>query len=356
MLTAIDLTPARYVISMAILVSRASPNPTTREEQLWQHELRQAVRDVDELCNLLGISPSELPLAHDASRRFPLLVPRGFVARMQPGNPRDPLLLQVLPLAHEDRRAPGFITDPVADLAAQVVPGLLHKYRQRTLIVATGACAVHCRYCFRRNFPYQESPDIHKLWQTVVRQTAANSAIHEVILSGGDPLMLPDHLLRALVEQLAGIEHLRRIRVHTRLPIVLPSRVNEELLTWLRGTRLTPVLVIHANHPAELSADVARAVTRLADVGIPVFNQAVLLRGINDDVNVLAELCERLIDLRATPYYLHQLDRVSGAAHFEVDQATGEQLIRALRERLPGYAVPRYVREVAGQPSKTILA
>jgi EF-P beta-lysylation protein EpmB len=223
-------------------------------------------------------------------------------------------------------------------------------------MVTTGACAVHCRYCFRRHFPYSEGPRSLAEWAPALERLAADSSIEEVLLSGGDPLTLVDSWLGRLAERLASIDHLRRLRVHTRLPVVIPERVCDELLAWLRGTRLTPIMVVHANHPAEISDDVAAALGRLVDAGIPVLNQAVLLRGVNDDADALAELCRRLVDLRVMPYYLHQLDRVAGAAHFEVPEATGRRLVAELRRRLPGYAVPRYVRETPGEASKSLLA
>jgi EF-P beta-lysylation protein EpmB len=341
---------------MAILPSSADVVPSSCGQPNWRRELADAVRDLDELCRLLDLSPSQLGVSRGAMERFPLLAPRGYVARMERGNPRDALLLQVLPRREEEQARPGFVPDPVADEASQLAPGILQKYHQRVLIVTTGACAVHCRYCFRRNFAYDDLPDFPRLWESAARQVAADRSIREVILSGGDPLTIADQRLSRLASRLAQIGHLRRLRVHTRLPILIPSRVNDELLAWLAGTRLTPVAVIHANHPAELDEAVARAIGRLVDAGIVVLNQAVLLRGINDDAQVLASLCERLIDLRVLPYYLHQLDRVAGAAHFEVPRAVGRRLMARLRHILPGYAVPRYVRETPGQPSKTPLA
>jgi EF-P beta-lysylation protein EpmB len=267
----------------------------------------------------------------------------------------DPLLRQVLPLGDELRPQPGFTADPVGDQHAALSPGLLHKYRGRALMVTTGACAVHCRYCFRRHFPYAQTPRSPWAWQGAIDQVAHDETIHEIILSGGDPLTLVDEQLAQLAHRLAEVPHLRRLRVHSRLPVMIPQRVTDELIAWLRGGRLTPIMVIHANHPAELDWDVAAAIARMVDAGIPVLNQAVLLRGINDDVDTLAGLCERLVDLRVMPYYLHQLDRVAGAAHFEVPPAKGRRLVRQLRARLPGYAVGRYVREVRGKLNKVVL-
>jgi EF-P beta-lysylation protein EpmB len=317
--------------------------------------MKEAVRDPRELCRLLAL-PAEFEAgAIRSAASFPLFAPRSYVARMRRGDIRDPLLRQVLPLADEQTSPLGYSADPVGDQSATLSPGLLHKYRGRVLMVTTGACAVHCRYCFRRHFPYSEGPRSAEQWQGAIAQIAADASIHEVILSGGDPLTLVDAHLAALTDELAQISHLRRLRIHTRLPVVLPERVTPELIEWLNGTRLTPIVVIHANHPAELDGDVEAALARFVEAGIPLLNQSVLLAGVNDDVEVLAQLSERLVDLRVMSYYLHQLDRVAGAAHFEVPVERGLELVEALRVRLPGYAVPRYVREVAGAEYKVLL-
>jgi EF-P beta-lysylation protein EpmB len=275
---------------------------------------------------------------------------------MRLGDPSDPLLRQVLPTAAENDPTPGFEPDPVGDGAAARQPGLLHKYQGRALILTSGVCPVHCRYCFRRHFPYHRIPKAAEAWQAARGQIADDRSLQEVVLSGGDPLSVSDERLAELVRGLATTAHLRRLRVHTRFPVVVPERVTDAMLAWLTGTRLTPIVVIHANHTAELDTNVARAILRLVEAGVTVLNQSVLLAGVNDDLESLRALCERLVDLRAVPYYLHQLDRVSGAAHFEVPIEKGRRLVRALRRCLPGYAVPRYVREVPGQLSKEVLA
>ena len=289
----------------------------------------------------------------EAVKSFPLLVPRSYLARMRVGDPHDPLLRQVLPVAEESLDTPGFVIDAVDDQSARVAPGLLHKYEGRVLLIAAGSCAVNCRYCFRRHYPYGEEPRRLDDWEPAITAIERDSTIHEVILSGGDPLLLPDERLAALVERLERVEHLTRLRIHSRLPIVLPDRVNPELIELLRDSRLQPIMVVHANHPHEIAGDCAEALRTLVRSGIPTLNQAVLLRGVNDDVDVLADLCERLVDLGVLPYYLHQLDRVAGTAHFEVPEVTGLELVAQLRQRLPGYAVPQFVREVAGEASKT---
>lgn len=327
-----------------------------RTSRTWTEELRLAVRDPAQLLAVLGLAANDLPeIAHPAPDGFSLFAPWPFIHKIQPRDPQDPLLRQVLPVVDERSRPPGFALDPVGDLAARQAPGLLHKYRGRALLVVTGACAIHCRYCFRRHFPYSEAAG-PSTWQVALEAVARDSTIEEIILSGGDPLVLPDDLLAGLVRQLAEIKHVKRLRVHTRLPVVIPQRVTDELVAWLCGTRLTSVVVVHVNHPQEIDEPTAEALRRLAAVGLPLLNQAVLLAGINDQVETLAALSCRLIEAGVLPYYLHQLDRVAGAAHFEVPQARGRQLVATLRERLPGYLVPRYVHEQPGAPAKIVLA
>lgn len=334
-------------MSRAAGIAAAAPRSTD-----WHRSLANAIRDPDVLVDRLKLPERLRAAARAAASRFPLLVPESYLQRMRPGDPRDPLLLQVLPIEEECRKAPGFAADPVGDAAARRAPGLLHKYAGRALLITTGSCAVHCRYCFRREYPYQQEPRRLDDWAPAFHAIAADRSLGEVILSGGDPLLLADARLAALFERLSVIPHLRRVRVHSRLPIVLPDRVTPELLALLRGTRLTPLMVVHANHPAEIAGDCRDALVALVQRGITTLNQSVLLRGVNDDVNALTELSERLIDVGVLPYYLHQLDRVRGAAHFEVAESRGQELVDELRRRLPGYAVPRYVRETAGAPSK----
>jgi EF-P beta-lysylation protein EpmB len=269
------------------------------------------------------------------------------------GDPRDPLLLQVLPQAAEARETSGYTADPLAEGRFLAAPGLVHKYAGRALLLVTGACAVNCRYCFRREFPYAESGVSRHGIDAALGAVAADASITEVILSGGDPLVADDATLARIVAGLDAIPHVRRLRIHTRLPVVLPSRVDDGLLDALTSTRLASIVVIHANHPAELDGDVAAAVRRLASLPAIMLNQSVLLAGVNDSAPVLRELSERLIDIGVTPYYLHLLDRVRGAAHFEVPADVAVELHQTLRETLPGYAVPRLVREVPGEASKT---
>jgi L-lysine 2,3-aminomutase len=323
----------------------------------WQDALKDAVRDPHELCRLLELPRELAASARKAADEFGLLVPRGYLARIQPGDPDDPLLRQVLPRDEERVDVPGFLADPVGDAAARRgdQAGLLQKYAGRVLLIATGACAVHCRYCFRRHYPYSEVPRSLDAWQPALAEIAADDSLREVILSGGDPLSIVDDTLARLAARLDAIPHLRRLRIHTRLPIMIPQRVTDALVAMLRDSRLTPIVVVHANHANELDGHVASALGRLIDAGIPLLNQAVLLRGVNDSVEAQAALWERLIDLRVMAYYLHQLDRVSGAAHFEVPIDQGRRIIRALRARLPGYAVPHYVQDIPGTSHKSVI-
>lgn len=354
---ALALIPLRSLLSAIRMtpILASSPPSVRPGAACWKRALRDAVRDPAELARMLDLPAEWASQAERAARAWPLVAPRGYVARMRPGDPADPLLRQVLPLEAELIQAPGFVADPVGDAAAERSPGLLHKYQGRVLLVTTGACAIHCRYCFRRHFPYESAPTGIEAWNSALATIAADRSIHEVILSGGDPLTLVDQTLAELTQRLAPISHLRRLRVHTRLPIVIPQRVTDGLLDWLTATRLTPILVLHANHAQELDATVAAATARLSEAGVMLLNQTVLLRGVNDSADALAALSERLLDLRVTPYYLHQLDRVAGAAHFEVPVDTGRRIVTELQSRLPGYAVPRYVQELAGEPGKTVI-
>ena len=300
--------------------------PPDLNDQGWQRELADAVRDPEELCRLLDLPTTVAAEARRAVSDFPLLVPRGFIARMRPGDRLDPLLLQVLPRLSEQNRIAGFSTDPLHELGSLAAPGLVQKYAGRALVLATGGCAINCRYCFRREFPYAES-GVHQAGiETALAAVAADTTIHEVILSGGDPLLLDDRRLGRLISQLEAIPPLRRLRIHSRLPIVLPSRVTDALVAMLAATRLTCVVVVHANHPAELDATVAAAVGRLTGARPLLLNQAVLLAGVNDSAAVLRQLSERLVDLGIVPYYLHLLDRVQGTAAFEVDERSARDL------------------------------
>jgi EF-P beta-lysylation protein EpmB len=279
-------------------------------------------------------------------------VPRGFVDRMRRGDPADPLLRQVLPLARELEAVAGYSLDAVGDIAARVANGVLHKYQGRALLVATGSCAVNCRYCFRRHFPYAGDTAAASRWSEAIDYLRGDRSISEVILSGGDPLSLATPKLAELTRTLATIPHIHRIRIHTRLPVVLSERVDREFLDWFGALPFQRVVVLHANHPNEIDPAVAAASHALRRAGATVLNQSVLLRGVNDEAQTLADLSERLFDAGVLPYYLHQVDRVAGAAHFAVADEVAVALVDALRVRLPGYLVPRLVREVTGAPYK----
>ena len=321
----------------------------------WTGLLSQAIREVDELWRILDLPAALLPAARAAARGFPLLVPRGFAALMRRGDPGDPLLRQVLPLGEELASPPGWTTDPLQEAGCAAAPGLLRKYHGRALLVTTGACAVNCRYCFRRHFPYAELPRGRRWWGPALAELAADPGCSELILSGGDPLTLPDAQLAALIGDAAAIPQLSRLRLHTRLPVVLPERVDSGLLAAIAGSRLTPVVVIHANHANELATAAAAACARLRQAGCLLLNQSVLLAGVNDDAGVLAALSARLVAIGVTPYYLHQLDRVAGAAHFAVEDHRARALVAELAARVPGYLVPRLVREEPGAAGKTPL-
>ena len=321
----------------------------------WQQALREAVRDPRELLDLLGLDRLAPRLSDEAMVQFPLRVPRGFVARMRRGDPSDPLLRQVLPLDDEMRPMPGFGLDAVGDGAAKTAPGVIQKYRGRALLVATGSCAIHCRYCFRRHFPYAEETAARDGWREAVDRIRQDTAIEEVLLSGGDPLSLSNGKLAELTGALADIPHLRRLRIHSRLPIVVPERVDDGLMGWLSTLPWPVTLVVHANHANEFDGTVDAALGRLRAAGVHLLNQAVLLRGVNDSVDALGALSERGFAAGVLPYYLHQLDRVAGVAHFEVDDAHARALHAGLAARLSGYLVPRLVREIPGDTGKRPL-
>ena len=327
-------------------------NPLAWQRPAWQTALTEAVRTPSELLDLLDLPRDLLANYPDAARRFPLRVPRSYVARMRKGDPHDPLLRQVLPLAAEDIVAHDYSDDPVGDLAAMSAPGVLHKYAGRALLVTTGACGVHCRYCFRRHFPYSAANPSIDHWRPALAHIAGDATITEVILSGGDPLSLPDERLAELARELVTIPHVRRLRIHSRMPIVLPVRVDDRLLAWLSDLPLQKVIVVHANHANELDSETRAALRRLGGSGATLLNQSVLLRGVNDETSVLADLSEALFAANVLPYYLHLLDKVQGAAHFNVPEAKARSLLVSLRNRLPGYLVPRLVREVPGEASK----
>lgn len=336
-----------------------TPSPKTRQARqarAWQHALRDAFSRPAELLCHLEIDPTLPQLEAALQADFPLRVPRGFADRMRKGDAADPLFLQVWPAGAEGLSVAGFGLDAVGDKLKLKAGGIVHKYQGRVLVMATGACAVHCRYCFRRHFPYSEALAGREHWREALAQIGADSSISEVILSGGDPLSLSDDKLGEFLDGLDLIPHVRRLRIHTRQPVVLPERVDDGLLALLQRTRLRTALVLHANHANELDEHVAVACSKLREAGVSLLNQSVLLRRVNDDVATLQQLSERLFDCGVLPYYLHLLDRVSGSAHFEVDEDSARALMRELSTRLPGYLLPRLARETAGLPAKEVIA
>ncbi|HHW4677892.1 MAG TPA: EF-P beta-lysylation protein EpmB [Xylella sp.] len=329
----------------------ATLQPPPRWQQLW----RESVRDPRELLALLELDPASAGVSEAAASQFPLRVPRGFVSRMRPGDLNDPLLRQVLPIDAEQRQIAGFGLDAVGDNAARRATGIIQKYQGRILLIATGSCAVHCRYCFRRHFPYAEDTASHDRWQETATLLSADPSIEEVVLSGGDPLSLSTAKLTELTDALRVIPHLRRLRIHSRLPVVLPERIDTALLNWLKALPWPVAFVIHANHPNEFDASVDAALAALRSVGTQLLNQAVLLHGVNDNIDTLAALSERSFAAGVLPYYLHQLDRIAGTAHYEVEDIRARALHAELTARLSGYLVPRLVRELPGERSKRPL-
>jgi len=343
----------------------------------WQHSLKIAFRDSWQLLKFLGLAYEPAPLiANDAGSNldsngksrhlysdigsiqespFALFVTREFASRMRKSDWNDPLLRQVWVDAKEEIVTPGYLKDPVGDSKTELAPGLLHKYHGRVLLVMTGACAIHCRYCFRRHYPYSSAPKSIDEWEPALDAIEADNSIQEVILSGGDPLSIVDSVLSQLLDRLAKIPHLKRLRIHTRFPIVIPSRITSRFIDILSDSRLSKWIVLHINHANEIDDEVYQAVDRMRRSGAILLNQSVLLEGINNDIDSLVTLSEKLINANILPYYLHQLDPVQSAAHFEVPVAKGKQLVVEMAKRLPGFAVPKYVYEKSGEPNKTLI-
>ena len=322
----------------------------------WQESLSDLITDPRELADFLRLDQRLCPAGEQALAQFPLKVPRAFAKRMEKGNWRDPLLRQVWPSFAEERDAPGFTSDPLRERHYNPRPGLLHKYRGRVLLIAAPHCAVHCRYCFRREFDYGENSPARAQWRQAFDHIRADASIEEVILSGGDPLALGDSQLRWLLESISGIGQVTTVRIHTRLPVVIPERVSGGLVAMLRGLRQRVVVVIHCNHAQEIDAEVAAALGALHGAGVSLLNQSVLLKGVNDDAATLSTLSKRLFAENVLPYYLHLPDRVAGTQHFAVTLKAAAVVMRELQACLPGYLVPRLVREDPGEPAKTRLA
>lgn len=321
----------------------------------WQNILKNAITDPKVILEKLELDLGLLPAAQRAADLFPLRVPQNFVAKMQKGNLQDPLLRQVLPLDLELEEVKDFIADPLAEKTANPISGLLHKYHGRVLLTVTGVCGINCRFCFRREFPYAENNPGSLGWEEVIAYIKNDPTIHEVIFSGGDPLMANDNLLEKLTQKISAISHVKTLRIHTRMPLVIPERITPELIAWFSGSRLKPVMVIHCNHPQEVDGQFIEVMQNLRAKGVILLNQAVLLKGVNDTAGTLCQLSIRLFEAGILPYYLHVLDKVRGTAHFEVEEGRARQLIEEITHHLPGYLVPKLVREVPGAKAKVTL-
>jgi len=319
----------------------------------WQDSLSDLVTDPNELLQLLQLNEADLPVGRAAAAQFPLKVPRPFVKKMQLGQWDDPLLLQIWPAQAEEQFSAGYVFDPLAEANSNPVPGLLHKYQGRVLLTAAPHCAVHCRYCFRRHFDYEENSPSRALWQRCFDYIRGDSSIDEVILSGGDPLALSDRQLNWLLDQVDAIEHISTVRIHSRVPVVIPNRVTDELVTTLSNRRTKIVLVVHSNHSNELDTDFASGMAKLSTNGVILLNQSVLLKGVNDNLEILTELSKKLFAANVLPYYLHLPDEVQGTAHFDISRNDATVLLDQMRQSLPGYLLPKLVKEHAGEASKT---
>lgn len=331
-------------------------DPAIREEQNWLDILKNAISDPKLLLKTLNLPEKDFEQSLAARKLFALRVPQPFMDKMEKGNPKDPLFLQVMCSDLEFLQAEGFSTDPLEEQHANITPNILHKYKNRLLFMVKGGCAVNCRYCFRRHFPYDENPGNKKSWQQALDYIAAHEEIEEVIFSGGDPLMAKDHELDWLIKQLENIPHLQRLRIHTRLPVVIPQRITDELCAMLARSRLQAVMVLHINHPNEIDALLHSATQKLTVSGVTLLNQSVLLKGVNDNAQILKRLSDKLFQSGVLPYYLHLLDKVQGASHFLVCDEDAMQIYKTLQSLTSGYLVPKLAREIAGEPNKTLYA
>ncbi|WP_227875870.1 EF-P beta-lysylation protein EpmB [Kushneria konosiri] len=334
-------------------ISLSADGNDSDPDQSWQSQLSGALRDPKALLAAVGLDNRWLQGARDGHEAFEVRVPQAYLSRIKKGDPADPLLRQVLPLGSETQAVAGYVTDPLEEADHTPAAGLIHKYAARVLMITSGACAINCRYCFRRHFPYEDHAASRAQWRKTLDYLRDDESLIEAILSGGDPLVSSDARLSWLVGELDAIPHLKRLRLHTRLPVVIPDRVDDAMLEWLAATRLQKVVVLHINHANEIDDNVIRACDRLKSVGVTLLNQSVLLRGVNDDVEILRALSERLFEAGILPYYLHVLDPVAGAAHFDVPDDEAQRLHDALRDQLPGFLLPRLVREVPGEQAKT---
>jgi EF-P beta-lysylation protein EpmB len=322
------------------------------DEKSWQKDLREVITEPKQLLALLNIAPDDYLQHFKARTLFPVRVPMSFIKRMKKGDINDPLLRQVMPLSEEFIVTNGYLVDPLEEHDT-VAEGLLHKYKNRVLMIVKSACAINCRYCFRRHFPYEDNSPNKRRWQSALEYISQHSEISEVIFSGGDPLMANDDHLSWLVAQIEQISHVTRLRIHSRLPVVIPNRITKKFVKLLSGSRLKPTIVLHINHPNEINQELIEAIEPLRLARIPLFNQSVLLKGINDKAETLVNLSETLFDAGIQPYYLHMFDPVQGAAHFDVSEKESVEIAKAMLASLPGFLMPKLVREIAGQANKT---
>ena len=333
-------------------------SPTTQPINIysdWKSELSNCINSIDQLLQQLGLNSKGLKVSQLASQDFPIKVPQHYAQLMEYGNPEDPLLKQVLPIQAELHQDPSFSIDPVNESEYNPVPGIVHKYRNRVLMIISPSCAINCRYCFRRHFPYQENRQSKQQWLQALDYLKTRPEINEVIYSGGDPLAANDNFLGWLTQQIESIKHIKRLRIHTRLPVVIPSRIDNQLLNWLGNTRLKPTMVLHINHANEIDAKLCQAVDQLKSAGITMLNQSVLLKGVNDSSQQLIALSEKLFDAGVMPYYLHMLDPVQGASHFDIPKDRAIEIFNQMQAELPGFLLPKLVQERAGETSKSLI-
>lgn len=337
------------VLSTNQALDQALDSDIDSEPASWQRIVNESIRDISGLLNALAL-PDQ---SHYSN--FPILVPTPYLARIERGNLNDPLLKQVMSSAKELDDIPGYVEEPLQESSFAKTTGLIQKYHGRVLLIVTGSCAINCRYCFRRHFPYQKFQPTSQDWQRIIDELISDTSINEVILSGGDPLMMSDKRLKWIIQQLETVPHIDTVRIHSRLPVVIPQRITKTLIETLVESRLKAVLVTHINHPQELDEAVSNAMLALQRADVLLLNQSVLLKDINNDAEVLSTLSRKLFKANILPYYLHALDPVAGAAHFDVPDKEAEAIMSILRASLPGYLVPKLVREVPGQPSKSPL-
>ena len=328
----------------------------TKNKLNWSQHLSQAITSLPELVEHLGLPKSLALHGVEAHNSFKLLVPRPYLSRIEYGNPNDPLLLQVLPSLAEMQKVAGYTKDPLEEADHNPQKAIVHKYKRRLLVITTGTCAVNCRYCFRRHFPYGDNQLAQAEWDSVIDYLKNHPKINEVILSGGDPLMMKDALLADKVRKLDALPQIKRLRIHSRLPVVIPDRVCDDMLAWINASRLDIVMVWHINHANEMDEELAHAAYKLKRAGVTLLNQGVLLKGVNDSVEAQVNLSEAVFDAGILPYYMFTLDPVEGAAHFDIAIEEAQQLMGKVAAELPGYLVPRLAKEIPGKPGKTVFA